>query len=227
MHHSDDPARRSMICYCDDSGSHEECPVAVVGSILLNKEQFINLDAKWNKLLDEFKLESIHMKDFVRPDGRYSTMPREMKLSLFTSIARQIILNRLYSVSILVPQSDLKTLLSPDIYRHVMGPYSMAFFATMLLNGTIAHATHYGGRISYLVDKGSKHHHLQIDAAHTVVLELESHAEKTSRYIGSLTFDLDNNNNALQAADVIAWAYRRRKEIVPFGDDFFAITANI
>jgi len=220
MHHSDDPAKRGMICYCDDSGSHEESKVAVVGSIVLNKERFLNLDRKWDKLLDEFKIDGIHMADFVRPHGRYVTMPQEMKISLFTSVAKQIILNRIYSATISVPHADFKALLSPEIYRTVMGAYSMAFFGMLLLNSAIAHATNYNGKIGYLVDKGSHNHHDQIDAAHTVLLMWERRAPEIDRRTGALAFDLDDNNNALQAADVIAWTYRRRAELLTFGDEF-------
>jgi hypothetical protein len=220
MHHSDDPAKQSMICYCDDSGSHEESRVAVVGSILLSKEGFIKLDGAWSKLINEFKIEGIHMRDFVRPHGRYVTMPHEMKYALFASVARAIILNRIYSVTASVPHADFKALLSPKIYRHVMGAYSMAFFATVLTNGTLAHVRHYNGRIGYLVDKGASNHHAQIDAAHTVVLGWEKHADEDSRYTGVLAFDLDDNNNALQAADVIAWTYHRKKELLGFGGEF-------
>lgn len=76
MHHSDDPRKLSpaLTCYCDDSGSHDEANVAVVGAILMNKPRSIEFHCDWQKILKEFRVKSIHMQDFVRPYERYSAM---------------------------------------------------------------------------------------------------------------------------------------------------------
>jgi hypothetical protein len=50
-----------------------------------------------------------------------------------------------------------------------------------------------------------------MDAGHTVILEWEQLRGFESQ-VGRLASDLDDNNNALQAADVIAWSYHRKKE---------------
>jgi len=76
--------------------------------------------------------------------------------------------------------------------------------------------TNYKSRIAYLIDKGSQHHHEQMDAAHTVLLGWEKMRGLTHSNIGPLTQDLDDNNNALQAADVIAWMYHRTLESPDF-----------
>lgn len=213
MHHSDDPTRLSsaVTCYCDDSGSHEEAAIAVVGGILMNKGSFVDFDLNWRDVLREFRIDGIHMKDFVRPYGKHITMKREMKIALFTSAVRAILTHRIYTFSVSVPQTDYKALLAKTIYREVMGAYTMAFFATIIMNTVIANATGYTNRIAYLVDKGSNHHHEQIDAAHSVVLEWEKFKGIESR-VGPLAADLDDNLTALQAADVVAWSYHRKKE---------------
>lgn len=213
MHHSDEPSRLSSVvtCYCDDSGSHEEAAVAVVGGLLMNKTGFMAFDSKWNEILHEFRLERIHMNDFVRPNGKHVAMKYEMKIALFNSIVKAILDHRIYTFSVSVPQTDYRSLLSKQIYREVMGAYTMAFFVTIILNAVTAGFVGYKGRIGYLIDKGSDHHHEQMDAGHTVVLEWEKLRGIESQ-VGPLASDLDDNNNALQAADVIAWSYHRMKE---------------
>ncbi len=213
MHHSDDPTRISsaVTCYCDDSGSHEEAAIAVVGGMLMNKPSFLDFDANWKDILHEFRIDGLHMKDFVRPYGKHVTMKREMKIALFTSAVKAILTHRIYTFSVSVPQADYKALLSKKVYREIMGAYTMAFFATIVMNVVIATATGYKNRIAYLVDKGSDHHHEQMNAAHTVVLQWEKHKALESR-VGSLTADLDDNVTALQAADIVAWSYHRKKE---------------
>jgi hypothetical protein len=68
----------------------------------------------------------------------------------------------------------------------------------------------YNNRVAYLIDKGNDNHHEQLQAAHTVVLHMEKH--RGERFTGVMAADLDDNNNALQAADVVAWSYHRQLE---------------
>jgi hypothetical protein len=211
MHHSDDPQRQSLAvtCYCDDSGSHEESQVAVVGGVLMNKPSFLNFDRAWERMLHDFRIEGIHMRDFIRPHGRYVTMPLEMKIALFTSVAKAINKHKIYSVSVGIPQADFKSLLSMEVYRKLMGPYALAFLVTALINCGMAEALNYDNRIAYLTDKGSNHHHEQMNAAHTVLLGWEKKRGVKQSRIGPLTQDTDENNNALQGSDAIAWIYHR------------------
>lgn len=212
MHHSDDPRRMSVAVHCDDSGSHEGSKFVVVGSTIMNKQGFIDLDHAWKKIIHEFRLESIHMHDFVRPFGCHSAMRREMKLALFASLAKAINRNKLYSVSIAVPQVE-------EVYRKLFGPpYALAFLAIAIANRHIAIQRGYNNRIAYLVDKGSRHHHEQLEGAHGVLLQMEK--DRREQFTGSMTSDLDDNNNALQAADVIAWTYHRQLESEEFGEEF-------
>lgn len=62
--------------------------------------------------------------------------------------------------------------------------------------------------MAYLIDKGSKRHHEQLQAAHTAILHVEKSRGET--YTGAMAADLDDHNNALQAADVVAWSYHRQ-----------------
>jgi hypothetical protein len=101
MHHSLDPRRLSLAltCYCDDSGSHDESEFAVVGGVLMNKPRFIEFQPEWEKLLREFRIDKLHMVDFVRPYGKHCTMRPEMKKGLFRSVAKIINRYKRYSVS--------------------------------------------------------------------------------------------------------------------------------
>ena|SRR5450755_3456556 len=123
MHQSDDPQRQALAvtCYCDDSGSHEESKVAVVGGVLMNKPSFLHFDQAWDAILKDFRIDGIHMKDFIRPYGRYVTMAPEMKVALFTSVAKTINEHKIHSVSVGIPQADFKSLLSMEVYRKLMG----------------------------------------------------------------------------------------------------------
>ena len=173
---------------------------------------------KWYGILKDFRLDKIHMKDFVRPNGRYCTLPNEMKIALFTSVADAILEYKFYSVSAAVPQVDYKRLLSEQVYRKFIGAYALAFLSLYCVNNYVGQSTGYVRRMSYLIDKGSDHHHEQLNGAHTTILRTEE--KQGWSFTGPMTADLDDNNYALQAADVVAWTHHRKLESEDFGAEF-------
>ncbi len=220
MHQSDDPDRRTMAltCYCDDSGSHEESVAAVVGGVVLDKDRFIRMNVAWDKILHDFKIDKVHMKDFVRPHGRFCTMQREMKLALFSSVADAILESKLYTLSASVPQAEFKSLLSQEVYRKFMGPYALAFLVAVSINIGVLTQTDSARRMAYLIDKGTNNHHEQLQGAHTALLHMQRKVGDS--YIGPMTEDLDDYNCGLQASDVIAWSHHRKLSAGDFGEDF-------
>jgi len=221
MHHSKDPRKMALAltCYCDDSGSHDNSDFAVVGAVLMNKPRFIEFQPEWEKLLKEFRIDKLHMADFVRPYGKYCTMRPEMKKALFKSVAKIINRYKRYSVSVGIPRQDFHSLLSKRVADNLMGPYAMAFFTTVILNRDAAIIWKLNNRISYLVDVGRKDLHRQMTAAHAVQIELEK--AKGQDFTGAMASDTDDRIYALQAADAVAWTYHRElMSPESFGEEF-------
>jgi hypothetical protein len=208
MHHSEDPERKSVAvtCYCDDSDSDA---LAFIGGPVFNRSSFIKFNQEWARMLHLYRIDAVHMTDFVRPHGIHVGMHYEMKLALFTALTKAIRRNRLYSISLAIPKVDFKQLVAPDISKELMQPYTMAFFMAVMTNNAVATVHGFDDRIAYLVDHGSFDD--QLNEAHKLVLEWEM-VTKLSSHTGPMTFDNDDNNNALQAADVIAWVARRRRD---------------
>ena len=213
MQQSDDPRRRGMAltCYCDDSGSHEEAKRAVVGGIVLTKDRFMDLCARWETILKEFKLEKIHMRQL-------KNVPSDMRKGLFVSVAKAINECKIYSVSASIPQAEFNALLSVGARREFMGPYALAFLLVMVLNRMAAALTPYDYRVAYLIGNSNKNHREQLQGAHAIALHIEE-IEKES-FTGAMTTDRDDRNYALQAADVIAWIHHRKMESNNLGQAF-------
>jgi len=207
-----------MTCYCDDSGSHDQSKIAVVGGLVLTKDRFVSLCGQWEKIRQEFRLDKVHMQDFVRPYGKYCSMAPEMKKALFTSVAKAINEVKIYSVSASIPHAEYRQILTPALCREFMGAYALGFMVVTILNRTAVALTEYDCKTAYLVDKGSGHHHEQINGAHTVILHIEKRENES--FTGAIAFDFDDNNFALQAADVVAWTYHRKRESAEFGSEF-------
>jgi len=221
MHRSRDPRKMSLAltCYCDDSGSHDDSEFAVVGAVLLSKPRFIDFQPEWGKLLKEFRIDKLHMADFVRPYGKHCTMKPEMKKALFTTVAKIINRYKRYSLSIGIRREDFNFVLSKDVSDTLIGPYGLAFFSAVILNKDASIIWKLNNRIAYLVDVGRKNLHQQMTAAHAVEIQLEQ--SRGEDLTGAMASDSDDRVYALQAADAIAWTYHR--ELVSpdsFGEEF-------
>ena len=66
-----------------------------------------------------------------------------------------------------------------------------------------------GAGIAYLVDDGVAHKD-QLLLAHSVIMNIERQSQDFV-HTGTLGFDIDDRVPAVQAADVIAWASRRKQ----------------
>lgn len=216
MHHSEDPERKSaaVTCYCDDSDSDT---LAFIGGPVFNRWSFLRFNEEWAWTLDYFKIDFIHMNDFVRPHGKYAGMYPELKLALFTRLTKAIRHNRVYSISLAIPKTDFKELIAPDISRELMQPYTMAFFMAVMLNNAVTKVHSFDDRVAYLVDHGK--FEKQLLDAHRLVLEWERVTGEFS-HTGSMSFAHDDKENALQAADVITWSARRRREAGTLDGEF-------
>jgi Protein of unknown function (DUF3800) len=208
------PATLELTNYLDDSGSHDESPIVAIGGPVMSKMEFVSFDTRLTKILKQYRIPPpFHMTDFVRPNGQHVGIGKEMKLALFSDVAKAINESKVFSFAIIIPQVEFKTLLSPEVCRTVMGPYAAAFFVSVLFNqGIVSHSpilSLHLERIAYLVDHGSAFPE-QLIKAHAAILEWERTTKGTS-YVGTLAFDTDDRVSPLQAADAIAWSARRQQ----------------
>jgi hypothetical protein len=161
-------------------------------------------------MLAAFKVEPpLHVADFIGM-GKYAIWYPEIKRALFLEASGLINLYKLYSVSIAVSQTDFKNELDEDVRETLIGPYAFAFFSVVLANWTVSEKQQSGPfKVSYLVDSGFGHQE-QLIEAHKLIQRLER-KRGGFLYTGALRFDADDNIPSLQAADVIAWATRKKE----------------
>jgi len=84
--------------------------------------------------------------------------------------------------------------------------YGASFVQVAMINGIQLRNDGSKDPVRYRLDAGNRHKD-QIVEGHAVLLASE---EQHPLNIGSLEFDSDSNVAALQAADVVAWAVRRK-----------------
>jgi hypothetical protein len=223
LHHSDDGTELVMAftSYLDDSGSDTQSPITVIGGPVFSLIQCKAFSRRWSALLKTYPIEEpLHMTDFARPHGKHSGMYPEIKLNLFTKVAKLINDHKHYSFSASVPQVDFRTILSEDVCKTVVGPYAFVFFTAVMINLTLGSKKGFS-KVAYLVDSGSAFKEQLIDA-HAAVRRAEDSRERQNT--GALGFDVDDRVQALQAADVIAWS-GRRMEVGTLTEEFEPLNA--
>lgn len=212
LHHSedDDTAVLGLTSYLDDSGSDDGSPLVTCGGPLMTRIEHKAFSQRWIAFLADGEVESpLHMKEFLGM-GKYSGWYPEFKRNLFRGIATLINDHKLYSISVAVSQDDFKSELSEEVRKELIGPYGFAFFALVQANAIGSNRAQRGPyKTAYLVDKGFGYQD-QLNIAHALIVNFEI-ALGGFRHTGELDSDTDDRVPALQAADVVAWASRKRE----------------
>lgn len=221
MHHSDDPERQTLIirCYLDESGTHEGSPQATVAGLLMNRDDFLMLDALWNDLMLRHKIQPpLHMKEFGE-HGRHGHLNYEERFPLFSDISKLINCHKIMSVAATLSHSQYKTIVHPEIQKK-MSIYSLCFMLCVHRIHLDVEQKGIPDKIAYFVEQGNEYQH-HILKAHDGMIRMQEN--NMYLHVGSLRF-ADKNNCALQAADVIAWGARRRVTGIPIGKGYQPIS---
>jgi hypothetical protein len=112
-----------------------------------------------------------------------------------------------YSLSVTVPVDICSQLFSKDFQREILSPYAIAFIGVSQLNIRLAREQQYPDKMAYVMDKGNPYAG-QLQFGHAFQMFVERTVG--SSFTGILGFQDDATSSAIQAADVIAWASRRR-----------------
>jgi hypothetical protein len=211
MNNSDDLLKRAAVvsCYLDESGTGDNAPLAVLGGLLLNGEGADLLDADWLRIIASHKIEPpIHMTDFV-PNGKHCTYPVELKRALFIELVEVINKYKIISIAdTLSPRQFSKHFRELFDNWKVMGIYGMCFVHCVFLNHSNADHNSYKHRIPYLLDTGNPYRHHVLES-HGALSDMQNSGDYL--HLGPLSFENDAYSPPLQAADVIAWSVRRRR----------------
>ncbi|MBZ5594188.1 MAG: DUF3800 domain-containing protein [Acidobacteriia bacterium] len=218
MQHSDDESREAAVVswYLDESGTDDPSPTAVVGGLLVNKYHFGSFQGAWNPILKKHGIEPpLHMKDFRRPNGRLADVSNHQRKALFEEIVPLINTHKVYSMAATLTTAKYDQYFSKTFKKESMGVYGSCFILFTLMNHLLAQQNKRDDRIPFLMDTGNPYKHHVVEA-HEAMVELQK-AEFFN--LGSLTFDDDEQIQALQAADVVAWA-SRQSTIGPFTNGY-------
>lgn len=198
------PNRNSIFtCYLDESGTDNNSDVAVVGGLILDMGQFYWLGQELQCVLSRHKITPpLHMCEFGK-DQTLGHLNSESRRALFEDVVRVINGNKTMSIA--------STLGSADYHRTFDGltklsMYGASFVQVAMMKDAAMKKGGYKGSIKYLLDTGNPNRS-DVEEAENV---LSSYKGDDSFNLGSVGFESDDENPALQAADVVSCSVRRR-----------------
>lgn len=220
IHHSDDPRRRMLALaqYVDESGGDEHPRVAVMGGPVFARDGFLALTRQWVHTLDVHRVKPpIHMKEFARPHGRLAYLTNEERFSLFSDLVPLINQQKVYSLTVAVNNLTFQTFSPKSEYRGRFGSTALAFLWCLVLNHNIVH-DHKDAMDCMAYVLSDSPNNIQMADCYNFFRSFE---RKTGNDLtGSFSLDDPKRLDALQAADMIAWAKRREWLEEPFDNGF-------
>lgn len=203
--------------YIDDSGCHEESATSIAGGPVFLTKDSHSFHYEWWRLAETHKVPlPIHMRDFARSHGRLAHVEEERRRALFRDLVTLINKEKAWTLTVHIANDEFRRSFDPKTFRNHITPDSMAFFWCMLLNHLIVKHYRKLGAMSYVVATSSRNAQLRDSYAFWKSYE----GRVDNHFTGTLTFDTPTNEHALQAADLVAWANRRKRARLPFNYGF-------
>jgi hypothetical protein len=202
--------------FADESGSEETASLTVVGGLVLLEPHFFSFHYDWTRVASTHGVElPIHMREFGRPHGRLAYLTNEQRRALFSDLVRLINRHKLHGLTVGVDNLEFQQFFPAERFRGLIGAAHLAFLWCMILNHGIVRDRDLG-TMDYIVDKSQ--FRAQINDAYEFWKSYEARTEAV--HSGKLAFKRAPEQGELQAADLVAWANRRKQLGEPFDEGF-------
>lgn len=204
--------------YLDDSGTHKDAPVVVIGGLIGLTDQWDKLEQTWSAKLavpmpGKPPLRAFHLSHLIGHHGEFRDY-RQAEIDLLRHDFRQIILDsNLRQLSLAISRSDWDELVVPP-YREFMGSAEEACFAQFVdfTLGFVRAINNPKLKIAYIYDIGRKTP--QFEKLIGIINDQQYRPE-----IASVSWGKVEDMPPLQAADFIANEnYRAVQEWSAAGD---------
>lgn len=205
--------------YIDDSGSDEKSSLAVMGGPVFDRNGFLALEREWTHTLSSHEVEPpIHMKEFARPHGRLARLTDNDRRALFTDLVRLINRRKAYGLTVAVDNLQFQQFFPSATFRGIFGPTPLAFLWCMVLNRSIGKDLKHQSvkKMDYVLSNAPVNS--QMTDTYNFFHSFEVY--NAEEFTGAIAFDPPNLDSALQAADMVAWANRKKDLDGSFGAGF-------
>lgn len=195
--------------FIDDSGE-ESMQFTLMGGPVYAQKDLHALEYEWDRLCLQHQITGpIHMRNFGRPNGRLAHLTNDQRLYLFQDLVLLINRKKIYSLTVAVNNLEFEQYFPVSQFRGYMGSAPLAYLWCMILNQLIMKKQ----PMAYVVARSN---------VNSQIADCYSFWESVGS-CESLGFDEPRNLSALQAADMVAWANRRKQDGLSFDEGFEAL----
>jgi hypothetical protein len=189
-------------CYFDESGTGNEAVNLCVAGYIIEKEQALILNERWNKVLEEYGLPFFHMVDCAHNAWPFDHLTKNQCVQVQMKMMKLIKQHTINGVVATINKPDTKFCMPPQ-FRHLDAYTLMALLAIDEVQLWM-HLTGFEGRATYFFEAGADGQG-QANNAINELFQLKERRDHAA-YAGH-AFLPKRGNPCLQAADLLAWQF--------------------
>lgn len=204
-----------MVCvlkgYFDESGTHDGAVVMCVAGFLFEEKPYLAFDRAWRKRLRKAGVPYFHMTDCVGGHGEFKKWKhkQEVRLKLVRDLVDIIAPRCVHGFAVSLSVASFKLQRERAKAPIFSDPYPLCI--NVMLGAVRAWCDFSGtpGRVAYFFESG----HKKQEAAHTLLnsIAADEHSKEALRYRAH-AFGDKVDITGLQAADLLAWEWRKNRE---------------
>jgi hypothetical protein len=204
-----------IVCFLDESATDDQrTDHAVLGGMLINRSHIPEFEELWQTMLTKYAVVGgVHISAFG-PKGSNAHIAEVDCEALYREAVEIINRVKIAAFGCSLDNRKIERAFDTAVRDQGANAYGLAFLMCVTVNSETAAAHNYRGEIDYVLDEGNRFRR-HVEGMHRTIRE----SEELKRFrVGTIAFDSDSKVLALQAADVIAWATRRRSSSGHFND---------
>jgi hypothetical protein len=213
--------------HLDESGTHDDSPLVIMGGIVGRLGQWADFDKKWNRLLKKNGLTYFHSKRLRACSGEFENWSDHSKHMLIRDIDKLQNRNTLFRFVTVIRKDEFQ-----QHYRSGDKPkklqldsiYGMCFRLSLAFVLELAERSLglEGNQFSFVVEAG----HSNAGAAPAIVEQIKKHVPDLRAALGTCAIEDKKTLPGLQGADAVSYAgYQQEKggdetELMDFNSDW-------
>jgi len=191
-----------LVGYFDDSGSHTESEVIVIGGFVATSLEWLGFESQWEAALKEFEIGMFRMSKWSNRAPPFD-WPDEKRHACLARLINIIADRSLMSFGVALPMASYGKLLSP-LAQQSISPYGLA--AEFVFGAVAEEIRDADAKVAYIFESGSPGSSGMKEAFDK---SMSVPSIKKEFHLASLTFLDKRNVLQLQAADIVAYEIYR------------------